>query len=91
MIRANQNKIKCVYVGWGDMSIGFTTDPNSADITGDDPVDEIREEMKTIGCGEYGTLKRTVYRGYVNGRMTCEVEAGTGVTLIFEEFNELHN
>lgn len=71
------NKIKSIEKGWGEGSTYFTTDKKAATFH---IVDEIKEEIINIGVSAI-----TVYRGYRNGNLYFHIEAGGGITLIFEE------
>jgi len=64
-------KIKSIEKGWGAESQLFTVGCT---------VDEIREESNPIT--NYANLK--VYRGYTDEKLVFEIEANSGLTIIYE-------
>jgi len=74
-----ENRIKCIEKGWGQDSIFFTTRKEATCFK----VDEIKEEVKKIGNGEYCELTHSVYRGYVNGQVKFEMGVNSDVTVTY--------
>ena len=63
--------IKSIEKGWGGDSQLFTVGVL---------VDEIREESKAITSDAW----MKVYRGYISGELFFEIEANSGLTIIYE-------
>ena len=78
-----EQKIKSVEKGWGEGSTFFSTSEKLQE-SSSCKVDEIKEEVRHIGIGEYCSLSHTVYRGYKNGRMVFEMGASIDVTVTYE-------
>lgn len=73
-------KIKTIEKGWGESSIYFQANDQ---LSMPNRVNEIKEESKHIGVGEYGDLIITVYRGYIDEKMVFEIAANNDITLSF--------
>ena len=76
-----EQKIKSVEKGWGESSTFFSTKLKESSSC---KVDEIKEEVKIVGAGEYCSLSHTVYRGYKNGKMVFEMGASIDITVTYE-------
>lgn len=77
----NEPRIRSIEKGWGDDSEFFNTESEEFDFGW--YVDEIKEEVKKVGLGEYGELYHTVYRGYLNGKLKFEMGASIDVTVVY--------
>ena len=66
-----KQKIKSIKKGWGSDSQLFTVGHT---------VDEIREESKALTSDAW----MKVYRGYISGELAFEIEANSGLTIIYE-------
>lgn len=47
-------------------------------------VNEIKEETVCLGKGYYNDITYTVYRGYINGTLDVQVEAGGGLIIEYD-------
>ena len=71
-----KNKIKCINVGWGEGSLHFEQCDNPKHQW---QAKLIIEETKQISENN----KITVYTGYTDATMVFQVEAGQGLSIIF--------
>lgn len=78
-----EKKIKSVEKGWGEDSTFFSTSEKLQE-SSSCKVDEIKEEVKIVGAGEYCYLSHTVYYGYKNGKLVFEMGASIDVTVTYE-------
>ena len=72
-----ENIIESITVGNTENSIFFSTKPQISETY---KVDEIKEETKQVSVNNLVT----VYRGYINGKLRVEVEAGNGITIYYK-------
>ena len=77
----SENKIKSIEKGWGESSTYFTTEPKCQNESM--KVDEIKEEVKLVGKGEYCELSNVVYRGYKDKKLKFEIFANSDITVVF--------
>ena len=79
-------KIKSIEKGWGEASTFFSADPKLPHDS-QSRVDRIEQEQKQylVGESDSGCVDIIVYRGYRTTGMVFEIEAGSGITLMFEE------
>ena len=73
-------KIKSIEKGWGESSIYYQVSDNTSF---PNRVEEITEEVKFLGKGEYCELSILVYRGYISGKIVFEIAANSDITLSF--------
>jgi len=73
--------IESIEIGWGQDSTYYSI---SGMVMESNKVDEIKEEVKSLGFGAYCELTIIVYRGYKNGNIVFEISSMSNIVIRYK-------